>query len=100
MEMVAGWGRMATHIEVIYTDGIFRPIAPLDFELREGQHVILLLPENGGELEPFVADEAVRRWCAKQAGEHVPSLEDVQQMLSKIPGSIADAVIAERDERF
>jgi predicted DNA-binding antitoxin AbrB/MazE fold protein len=100
MEMVAGWRRMAKHIEVIYTDGIFRPIAPLDFELREGQHVILLLPENGGELEPFVEDEAVRRWCAKQTAENIPSLEDIRQMLSKIPGSIADVVIAERDERF
>jgi predicted DNA-binding antitoxin AbrB/MazE fold protein len=100
MKMVAGGRRMAKHIEVIYTNGVFRPAAPLELELREGQHLIVLLPENGTELEPFVEDEDVRRWCAEQAGEQVPSLEDVRQMLSKIPGSMADVVIAERDERF
>ena len=98
--MVAGGRRMAKHIEVIYTNGVFRPAAPLELELREGQHLIVLVPENGMELEPFVEDEDVRRWCAEQAGEQVPSLEDVRQMLSKLPGSMADVVIAERDERF
>jgi predicted DNA-binding antitoxin AbrB/MazE fold protein len=91
---------MAKHIEVIYTNGIFRPAAPLEPELREGQHLVILLPENGAELELFVEDNDVRQWCAEQAGKHVPSLEDVRQMLSKIPGSMADVVMAERDERF
>lgn len=91
---------MAKHIEVIYTQGVFRPTAPLELALREGQHLVILLPENGAGLEPFVEDDDARRRCAEQAGAHVPSLEDVRQMLSKIPGSVADAVIAERDERF
>ena len=98
--MVGGWRRMVKRIEVIYTQGVFRPTAPLELELREGQHVMLLLPENGAELEPFVEDDDVRQWCAEQAGEQVPSLEEVRQSLSKIPGSMADVVIAERDERF
>jgi hypothetical protein len=54
----------------------------------------------GAELDLFVEDATLRRWCATQAGEQVPSLEDVRRMLSKIPGSMADVVIAERDERF
>jgi hypothetical protein len=45
-------------------------------------------------------DEDLRQWCAEQAGEKVPSLEEVRQSLSTIPGSMADVVIAERDERF
>jgi predicted DNA-binding antitoxin AbrB/MazE fold protein len=98
--MVAGWRRMAKHIGVVYTNGVFRPAAPLELGLREGQHLIVLLPENGAELEPFVEDEDLRQWCAEQAGKHVPSLEDVRQMLSKIPGSMADVIIAERDECF
>jgi predicted DNA-binding antitoxin AbrB/MazE fold protein len=97
--MVAEWRRMAKHIEVIYTQGVFRPTAPLELELKEGQHVMFLLPENGAELESCVEDDDVRQWCAEQTGEHVPSLEDVRQMLSRIPGSMADVVIAERDER-
>jgi len=91
---------MVKHIEVIYTHGVFRPTAPLELPLAEGQHLTLLLPENGAEVEPFEEDEDLRRWCAEQAGEKVPSLEDVRQTLSKIPGSMADVVIAERAERF
>ena len=91
---------MVKHIEVIYTQGVFRPSAPLEVQLEEGQHLTLMLPENGAEVEPFEEDEDLRQWCAEQAGEKVPSLEEVRQSLSKIPGSMADVVIAERDERF
>jgi predicted DNA-binding antitoxin AbrB/MazE fold protein len=91
---------MVKHIEVIYTQGVFRPAAPLEVQLEEGQHLTLMLPENGAEVEPFEEDEDLRQWCAEQAGEKVPSLEEVRQSLSKIPGSMADVVIAERDERF
>ena len=88
------------HIEVIYRHGIFRPAAPLELALEEGQHLTFMLPEHGAEVEPFEVDEDLRQWCAEQAGEKVPSLEDVRQTLSKIPGSMADVVIAERAERF
>lgn len=99
--LVSAWNEeMAKHIEVIYTNGVFRPAVPLALDLKEGQRMIFLLPENGADLEPFVEDEDVRQWCAEQAGEQVPSLEDVRQMLSTIPGFMADVVIAERDERF
>ena len=91
---------MVKYIEVIYTQGVFRPSAPLEVQLEEGQHLTLILPENGAEVEPFEEDEELRQWCAEQAGEQVPSLEEVRQSLSKIPGSMADVVIAERDERF
>jgi hypothetical protein len=72
----------------------------LELELAEGQHLTLILPENDTEWEPFVEDEDLRKWCAEQAGEQVPSLEDVRRTLSTIPGSMADVVITERDERF
>jgi predicted DNA-binding antitoxin AbrB/MazE fold protein len=100
MNMLAGWIGMAKSIEVIYINGVFRPSEPLELELEEGQRLTLILPENGAELEPFVEDAALRQWCAAQAGEQVPSLEDVRRTLSKIPGPMADVVIAERDERF
>ena len=91
---------MAKHIEVIYTKGVFRPAEPLELEFAEGQHLTFILPENGAELEPFVEDEDFRKWCAEQVGEQVPSLEEVRRILSKIPGSMADVVITDRDERF
>jgi hypothetical protein len=43
-------------------------------------------------------DPAFTQWCAEQSRD-APSLEEVRQALSKIQGSMADVVIAERDER-
>ena len=100
MNIAAAWVRMAKYIEVIYTNGVFRPSGPLELELEEGQRLTFLLPEHGAEQDQFVEDEDLRRWCADQAGEKVPSLEEVRRTLSKIPGAMADVVIAERDERF
>ena len=91
---------MAKHIDVIYTHGVFRPIAPLELGLTEGQRLTLLWPEYGAESEQYVEDTDLRVWCAEQAGEHVPRLADVRQTLAHIPGSMADVVIAERHERF
>ncbi len=98
--MAAGWIGMAKSIEVIYLNGVFRPSEPLELELDEGQRLTFILLENAAELEQGVEDEDLRKWCAEQAGEQVPSLEDVRQILSRIPGSMADVVISERDERF
>ena len=36
----------------------------------------------------------------KVQGKDVPSLEQVRRRLSKIPGSMAQAVIEEREDRF
>jgi Arc/MetJ-type ribon-helix-helix transcriptional regulator len=46
-------------------------------------------------------DWAAIESCAREVeGKDVPSIEKVRQMLSKIPGSMAQAVIEEREERF
>jgi Arc/MetJ-type ribon-helix-helix transcriptional regulator len=40
-------------------------------------------------------------YCAREVeGKDVPSIEEVRRMLSKIPGSMAQAVIEEREGRF
>ena len=98
--MLAEWISMAKSIEVIYINGVFHPSEPLELELKEGQRLTLVLPENGPELEQLVEDEDLRQWCAEQAGEQVPDLVEVRNTLSQIPGSMADVVISERDERF
>jgi len=58
---------------------------------------------NDGEkatLEDLVDHEAIES-CARQIeGKDVPSIEEVRRMLSKIPGSMAQAVIEEREDRF
>ena len=41
---------MVKHIEVIYTHGVFRPAAPLELPLEEGQHLTFMLPEHDAEV--------------------------------------------------
>ncbi len=43
---------------------------------------------------------AVSRYCARELeGKDVPSIEEVRRFLAKIPGSMAQAVIEERENR-
>jgi Arc/MetJ-type ribon-helix-helix transcriptional regulator len=50
-------------------------------------------------LEDLIDYEAIE-YCAREVeGKQVPSIEEVRQMLSKIPGSMARAVIEEREDR-
>jgi len=51
-------------------------------------------------LEDLIEYEAIES-CARQVeGKDVPSIEEVRRMLSKIPGSMVQAVIEEREDRF
>ena len=60
---------------------------------------------RAGNAECAVPDDLIH-WeaiesCARAVeGKDVPSIEAVRQMLSKIPGLMAQAVIEERKERF
>ena len=85
---------MSKQIEAIYENGVLRPLEPLS--LDEHQRVTITLAEESGEEDLF--DPAFTRWCAEQS-RNAPSLEEVRQALAKIQGSMADVVIAERDER-
>lgn len=42
----------------------------------------------------FVAD------CALRPGEQAPTIEEVREALAKIPGSLAEELIADREDRF
>jgi putative addiction module CopG family antidote len=44
--------------------------------------------------------EAIEYCTREVAGKDVPSIEEVRLMLSKIPGSMAQAVIEEREDRI
>jgi predicted DNA-binding antitoxin AbrB/MazE fold protein len=86
---------MSKQIEAIYEHGVLRPLEPLN--LDESQRVTIIIADDG-EGEEDLFDPAFTRWCAEQS-HNAPSLEEVRQALSKIRGSMADVVIAERDER-
>ena len=86
---------MSKQIEAIYENGVLRLLEPLD--LDEYQRVTITIADEG-EGEEDLFDPAFTRWCAEQS-RNAPSLEEVRQALAKIRGSMADVVIAERDER-
>ena len=88
------------HVEAVYENGLLRPLHPLD--LKESARVQLSISDQGGELLPR-EDRTDHRLLAyararTAALTHVPTLEEVQQRLSKIPGSLAEAIAAEREE--
>lgn len=86
---------MSQSIEVIYENGVLRPLEPLDLE--EHQRVTITIAEDG-EGQEDLFDPEFTHWCAEQS-RNALSLEEVRKTLSKIRGSMADVVIAERDER-
>src|SRR5262245_20355198 len=89
-------GVMAREIDAIYENGLLRPLEPLDLE--EQQRVRITI-DNVYPLADLL-DTEFMEWCAHKAAGDVPSIEEVRQMLSKIKGSMADVISAERDERF
>jgi predicted DNA-binding antitoxin AbrB/MazE fold protein len=78
---------MREQIEVVYENGVFRPLGPLPGQLHENQHLTVTIDGTNG----------ANNWLA-DADPNV-SLEAVRQALAKFPGTLAQAVHAEREER-
>lgn len=81
---------MTKRLAVIYENGVLRPLEPVD--LSEHQRVIVTL----NEAEEDWLDTEFMDSCATELREPV-SLETVQQILSQIPDSLSETIIAERD---
>ncbi len=88
---------MTTRVEAIYEHGVLRPLAPVD--LTASQHVTLVISETmagASQLDRELVDRARAEVAEMQ---QVPTIEEVRRVLSKIPGSLVDDVIAEREDR-
>jgi predicted DNA-binding antitoxin AbrB/MazE fold protein len=86
---------MANPTEAVYEHGVFRPLAPV--ACREQERVLLMI-ERLSASEEDVLDREFLAYCENYADDSV-SLESVREALAKIPGSLADDIRAERDER-
>jgi predicted DNA-binding antitoxin AbrB/MazE fold protein len=87
---------MHQQVEVIYENGVLRPLEPLPPELQEHQHLVVTIAT------PDTLEDRLDQTClaaAKRDADPTVSLEEVRQILAKVPGTLADAVRAERDER-
>jgi predicted DNA-binding antitoxin AbrB/MazE fold protein len=87
---------MPQQVEVIYENGVLRPLGPLPAELHERQRYTVTL-EAAGDHEARL-DAACMAAAARDATPAV-SLEDVRRVLAKVHGTLAEAVAAEREER-
>ena len=89
---------MPQTIEAVYENGVLRPLTPVGF--REHQCVRLTLAEpNDGDPLDSIIDWECHAACALEADDSI-TLEEVRAATSKIQGSLTEAFIAERDERF
>jgi len=87
---------MHQQVKVVYENGVLRPLEPLPPQLQEHQHLTVTI-DTLGALEARVDTACVA--AAKRDADPSVSLEEVRQILAKVPGTLAEAVRAERDER-
>jgi predicted DNA-binding antitoxin AbrB/MazE fold protein len=86
---------MAITLEAIYENGVLRPLERL--ALPNLQHVLVTISSAPATVDDVASYFEPEEWEAAKHDEI--SLHDVRRALSSIPGSLADAVIASREER-
>jgi len=91
---------MTKQIEAVYENGLLRPLEPLP--LAEQQHVQVIIsdftPDPLASMIDYSFLEKARREV--EAAAYVPTHEEVRRMTAKDTTSWAEAIIAERRERF
>jgi len=86
---------MGMTFEAVYENGVLRPLESL--QLPNLQHVLVTIsgaPATADDVAGYFEPE---EWEAAKRDDI--SLREVRSALSSIPGSLADAVIASREER-
>jgi predicted DNA-binding antitoxin AbrB/MazE fold protein len=87
---------MHERIEVVYENGVLRPLGPLPPQLREHQRLRVTIDTPGAPEDRL--DSACLA-AARRDADPTGSLEEVRGILAKVPGTLAQAVIAQREER-
>ncbi len=86
---------MQKTFESVYENGVLRPLEALPLE--DGQHVCVTISESPARTADASAFFSPAEW---QAAQQDPiTLEEVQNALSSITGSLSETVIALREDR-
>ena len=88
---------MVLQVQAVYQNGVLRPLQPLD--LKEHERVSVEKGAPTPVRSGLDVDYVERLTRELEAGEPAPGLEEVRRRLSKIPGSMAADIIAEREDR-
>lgn len=86
---------MEKRLQAVYKDGVLQPLEPLPLE--EMQQVTVTVTDSLAIDDDLAGYFTPEEWAA--AERDGITWDDVRQALSKISGSLSDAVIAQRDER-
>jgi predicted DNA-binding antitoxin AbrB/MazE fold protein len=89
---------MPLQVDAVYENGVLRPLQPL--ALSEHERVLVNVVKLAGSGRSGPAVEYVERVKKElKDAEPAPGLEEVRRRLSKIPGSMASEIVADRGER-
>ena len=87
------------NVQAVYENGLLRPLHPLN--LKEGATVQLLITDESDEQSRRdLTDNCVLAYARARTAAltHIPTLEEVQERLSRIPGTMAEAIEEQRGE--
>jgi predicted DNA-binding antitoxin AbrB/MazE fold protein len=86
---------MPKTLQAVYENGVLRPLEPL--ALEEHQHVTVTVSDP---VEQWLDQDYMEKLKSDiAASSPAPSLEEIRQVLSKIPGKLSDDIRVERDTR-
>jgi predicted DNA-binding antitoxin AbrB/MazE fold protein len=85
----------STQFDAVFENGVLRPLTPVALPQHARVSVTVSQP-----VDPLsdILDWDAHELAGLEADEHI-SLEEVQRALAGIPGSMAQTVSSERDER-
>ena len=86
---------MEKRFQTVYKDGVLQPLEPVPLEER--QQVTLTISDAAAVSQDVKGYFTPEQWSKAERDDI--SLEQVRQALSKISGSLSEAVIVLREER-
>ena len=91
---------MTKQVDAVFENGMLRPLEPL--QLAEHQHVTITISDIADDPLTSMIDHDFLERARKEvaAARYIPTLEEVQRMAANDPSSWAEAIIAEREDRF
>ena len=87
-------------IDAVYENGVLRPLEPVTLDENAQVRVFVYPAGQDADIDDLIDSEAIeeaRREVAKMG--RIPTLEEIQERFRDIPGSFADTIIAEREDR-